>query len=250
MAKLSKTPRKKNEDNITTSIFDALAGAVPQDGSTDKTGDTPNTEALLAQITALNVRQEALEQANRALMTAAPVDVVNLSAPPAIDMTGLPDPVTQGDQYAAELNKRIATNVAATVEYNQKKNSQGQDHTQRTNQLFSDFKSSNEAYADDQDKLEFATGKALDEAKKRGMDMQKYMFANKDAFFQDVVKHYDKTFGKPDTDDDGGLPDDESRTTSILGGQESGGKPSTPPPAPAGDMIKDIHEIQRKMGLF
>lgn len=259
MAKISRKRRRAQEqsEEISPSIFEALeAHAQGIGGPEPKPKEEGVTvQDLMKEIATLKATQDELQRTNAALMTQAPATVATRPEPPkGIDMTGLPDPITESKAYADEVNKRIAANVEAQQKYRDQQAKSTADSNNRYKDLFTDFAVAFEDYADDDDKIEYAAAKAAEVAVKRGLDLDRYMFGNRDGFFRDVVKQYDRIFGPPGGagGEDNSLEEDgdDSRTASIFGGAESGGKPSASARPGPGDMMEDLKEIQRKMGYL
>ncbi len=144
---------------------------------------------------------------------------------------------------------------------------------QKVDGLWEDF---GDLYPDyDQERVEFAAGKVAEKAKRKGIDVEKYMFVTSERFIKDTAKEYERLFGVPEEDDDDtSIPkrtrkakpardgqtrnrrvrddndDDDGRSASIFGGQESGGRPGRREPNDELNMIDDIQALQRKTGFF
>ena len=201
-----------------------------------------------------------------ALSSAAPT-VRDSPKPPTLNLENLPDPVSDPKEYGKVLGERTAI---YNRELNEHYTATQQQQTQGVSsaQLWEDFAEEYDAYAQDQEGVEFATNKVIATAKRRGLDISKYMFANSDRFFRDVVKAYDARFGKPEGDDNETMETrdihqrrpakrqeqeddrDEGRTQGIFGGQESGSQGRAPRPPQPGDMLKDLQDMQRKSGYY
>jgi hypothetical protein len=253
------------------SIFDALN--LDQDTGKQKEppkeAKGPSIDDLMKQIADMNKRQEELERANMALSTAAPIVSPTQVAEPKLNLENLPDPIVDRVGYGQELAKR-------TLAYQQDMAKYAQSQMQPApggnfQQLWEDFTTDFAPYAEDEEGIEFAVTKVKRQAERRGLDVNKYMFQNRDRFFQDVVKVYDERFGKPgqeDGDEDnsrdtqrrqrgaqrrdmddanGDVPD---RTQGIFGGIDASGGNRAPRAPQAGDLIKDLQDIQRKTGYF
>lgn len=105
--------------------------------------------------------------------------------------------------------------------------------------------------------MEFVVDKITKKASRRGVDVNRYMFGAGDQFFDDIVKTYDETFGAIKADGKseepapkGGEEEDENRTGGIFGGVETGGRPTGGADEKPGDMIEDLHALQKKSGFW
>lgn len=217
---------------------------------------TPSVEDLLEQIKALNERVDKADRTNLALMTAppqVPQSVVQPQGPKGLDFKGLPDPSMDPEGFTKASQERVQAYVSELIKNSQEIDAQRGSQKEQVDALWNRFSSEYADYAADREKVEFAASKVAHTARTRGMDINKYMFgAGQEIFLKDVKETMDRVFGAPkskEQDDDEGV-DDNSRALSIFGGQESGGRMGSKPPEEAGDMLKDIQEIQRKTGLY
>lgn len=159
------------------------------------------------------------------------------------------DPVTEPEAFGNTL----AAYTAHVLDEQRKKERAEQDQIQAQRNeaqgLWQDFTSQYKDYADKGDQIGYAYRKVLDDAAARGMDVARYKTVGKQQLFQDVVQEYNKIFGAPGVTKE---PTDEetNRTGGIFGGFESGGQPAKGKEPEAGDMIKDLKDIQRASGFF
>jgi len=274
---VSRTPRQVQEEYIPESIFDSLGPQPnqrePQTRQSAKKKDGPTVEELLGK---LNAMQEQLDAEQRARAQSSSMRT-NVSAPiqvgtaPELSLENLPDPVTDSKAYAAELIKRGREHDRAMQNWEeQRKQAASPQPMGDPDALWQDFSDAYPAYVEDEDLINVATVKAAKRLTQRGVDITKYMYANSDLFFKDIVREYEKTFGKPkdDNDDIDGREQlerpapqratsrasdvddgDDGRTEGILGGAESGGIRPQGKPKP-GDFIKDLQDMQRGSGYF
>lgn len=272
--KRTETQPQPPEENI----FEALGVQDPDAGSakgkkaaTDANAVT--VESLQRQIAEMNARLQQQNEAQLALL-ASPVTIQGGNqgqSPPLIDLNGLPDPLTETEAYNKALAERITAAIARGNEASNASQQQNASLESRADLLFEDFSEKFEPYSEFPDRVKFAAEKVASRAQQRGIDLNKYMFVTSDRFFNDVVKEYDTTFGKPEGDGDDetdidqtdegadtsqpdrGTPQDpdaaDGRTASIFGGQNpAGGKRGTG--ERPSDMIKDITDLQRASGFF
>lgn len=256
MARVSRTPRKApaQPEQDMHSNLNALYGDTSHMNPEPEAGDNPQpqgptVESLMEKFEALQRQVEHAQLANLALTQAAPQAP---QAPPALSFEGLPDPLHDAEGYARALTQRIFQHSEATRQYEAQVAQQRQGNSDRYALLFEDFSIQYPELAEDEELLRIATQTAVDKVKRRGIDVDRYMFGNTPRFFSDVVKEHERLFGKRDTADAGQEGNDGAhRTGGIFGGQESGGRP-----APGrgqekpGDMIKELQDVQRKLGLF
>lgn len=260
MAKRPVTKRreKAETESIQESIFDALAGAGAasmngtsrvQESKRETSDPEVTTAALLEQIGALKGEIASMSQTHSALM-AQPLVTATVE-PPKVVAPEFPDPTVYPVEYARAVAEYTVALQRREYETQKRENAQRVEQTNKYDTLFEDFAEAYPELAEDEDRMQFAATKAVNDAKKRGLDPDKYMFTNSARFFKDVARQYETVFGKDEAQDEPEREerDDNSRSASIFGGLERGprGKPSTPP---AGDMIKDLQDVQRKLGIF
>lgn len=261
---------KQQEEVIPESIFDALNAHNPgQEAGRETTREEaekpkgPSVEDLMKQIEEMNRRVDAAERANMALTTAAP-SVTTTQQEPKLNMDGLPDPLDKPKEYGEALAKRVADFNAETQRFYREQERQRQAAAPDFDGLWREFSTTNEAYLEDQEGLEFIVNKVKKDAERKGLDLNRYMFQNSDRFFRDITTAYDKRFGKPGEDEENledtrttrrkaAEPEGEeeaNRTGGIFGGIDGSSGGRKPASAPAGDLIKDLQDIQRKSGYF
>lgn len=210
--------------------------------------DGPDISTLMARIDSLEKRAEQLHQTNLALMTQAPAPSPSpqTTQAPQIDWNNLPDPVLDGAAYAQELTTRI-------MAMNQPRPDPHAEARATEERLWKEFEEKNTEYAQDKDKVEFVARKVFDNARKKNIDLQKYVLGATDTFFEDVKTEYDRVFGKPETDNDDSDQDDEvdnSRSETVLTGGPAYTLNTKVTPGNMGSIVSDLHERQKKMGLF
>lgn len=260
--KVSTKPKARNvEADFFNSMTPGWGDGTPASDAGEtkdvKKAEQPDVSALLEQIKGLNDRVERAERTNFALMQQPPAAaaVIPERKAPQLDLKGLPDPSVDPEGYARGVLERTQQVVTAQVQDYTTSQRGELDRQKAADDLWARFAKTHEEYAEDQEKVEFAAQKVAGEAKSRGMDLQRYMFGpGSEQFMSDVARKMDEVFGKPgggkdpDEEDEGS---DEGRSTSIFGGIESGGRPGARGrQEDAGDMLKDLREMQRKTGFF
>ena len=227
-----------------------------KDGEADKEPKV-DIAALQAQIAALTTKVEETSRASLALLsTPIKTDVQADTTPKGLNLKDLPDPLVDPEGYTRELNTRIQATIDATIQNRVQQDAGARNRDTQVTGLWDDFSAAHEDYAEDTDRIEFITAKIAKRAKARGMDVERYMFTTRDQFFGDVVKEYDKVFGKPnaDADEDNLEPQGDdtqaNRTAGVFGGMESGGAPSKGGNENKFDMIKEIQDVQKRSGLY
>lgn len=264
--------RQEPEEHISDSIFDAISSTGGSQQKEKVKTKGPTIEELQAKLTEVNARLDQQER-DRAMSDSRsdprPVQQ-DIGQAPALNLDGLPDPVTDVKAFAAEMYKRTETHRQAMQAWETKRQQAIAPPTYGDPEaLWEDFTSANPTYAEDESGIRFATSEVAARLAKRRVDVAKYMYTKSDLFFQDVIKEYDKRFGAPETneedvdqqhderavqerrvqhtrhDDDG----DDGRTAGILSGSENAVRPGPKGPPP-GDLIKDLQDIQRRSGYF
>lgn len=265
MAKVSRKRRSEVEIEDNTSIFDHFDNMTKnssQENTQSKEDKGPSVEDLMQEIAGLKAKQDELSRTNMALMSATP-QVQQYTPPQATQIKDedLPDPTLYPAQYAAALEERTKKNIDAY--FNQQNQKLQQEHAADKvyDDIWNTFSSKYEDYADDPDKVEYAATLVIKEAARKGLDVKRYMTQATDQFVDDVKARMDVVFGPIRDEDDAAenMPrnrrrtaDDEEpvRTAGVFGGLESGGRPAKGADADKSDMIKDIHDLQRKTGFF
>ena len=262
MARRKRNLPKNDENDFGIPAFPEI-GSEESNPNVDKSGDEMDKDqkvdiaALQAQIAALTTKVEETSRANLALLsTPIKTDVPADTAPQGLNLKDLPDPLVDPEGYTRELNTRIQATIDATLQNRIQQDNGARNRDTQVSGLWDDFSTAHEDYAEDTDRIEFITAKIAKRAKARGMDVERYMFTTRDQFFGDVIKEYDKVFGKPnsDTDEDNleaqGDDTQANRTAGVFGGMESGGAPAKGGNENKFDMLKEIHEMQKKSGLY
>jgi hypothetical protein len=236
--------------------------APTQDDDSDETSiSASDFKALQEQVAALNKQMSDKDNTILSLMSnpAGNTKIV-VDEAPKLDMTGLPNALDDPDAYNKELSNRVQAYTAASLQHASKVSGTVSDRQDKIKGLWTDF-NTNPEYEDydDQTKVGFAAQQVVERAKKRGVDVEKYMLGATDKFFADVKAEYDKVFGAPgggtteETDDGQGGDDDTIRTAGIIGGLESSGKP-TPNVASkkkeTGDMVDELQNFQKNTGFY
>lgn len=258
-------PKKKKKGILEHFGFTPANYAYDDAEDEDNTVKTVSQDDLVALRGEISKLQEAVERNNReALLLSASTyrqpeqqQQQQYKEPEfTIDHENLPDPVTEPEAYAKELTQR---NQKALQEYNrvaQQNEKARHSQSNRIDTLWENFNNTYENYAADPRRVEFAALQVANQLQNRGVDVERYMFNQQDLFFKDVVKQMDEIFAAPKTDktiDDDETEEDnepENRTSGVFGGLETGGRPARHQDNDPGDMIKDIHNLQKKSGFF
>ena len=184
------------------------------------------------------------------------------------DPTGLPDPLEDKDKYNSELAIRINAAMAAQAEAVRQEVTQKFQGEGASERLWNGFTKQHSEWADYPELVETVAVRVTQDAIAKGIDPQKYMFQNTEAFYADVAKQLNDRYGAvvEGREDNGFVqPDrlprrqrqtdpneDDGRAVATFGGQESGGRYSQRRSAEneGPGMIEDLHAIQKKMGIF
>ena len=267
----AKRRAKSQEEVIPDSIFDSLDPEAARKAAVKE----PNIADLMAQLGELKGKVEAYSDIAqyRPALASEPTSQVTLPEQPKLDFSKMPDPVQYPDEYAAELTNRQFTYQAKLTTYNDAVKAA---NTPRPlgdiDALWNDFVEAHPEYAENDKRFRFALGETAKHMSARGIDFSKYIFQSTDQAFDAIMKEYDDTFGSPEAQDEGeeeapleahpaNLPEkrarrsreddgDEGRTEGIMGGTERGSSIPGIQRVPAGDMIKDMQDMQRKSGYF
>lgn len=223
----------------------------------------------------LQTRLDRLERDNDALrrasltsaaMPAAPHAAVGPAKPTPVEvnLSGLPSPMDDSEAYSKGLNERLQTAISSGITGALAAHTETADRrinlASRGDALWEDFSDTYPAYALHKKQAEFAAGQVTGRLKRRGVDIDAYMYGSSVLFMEDVVSEMDTVFGKEKfaaadakTGKDGEKKADPevSRTVGVFGGIEGTGKENVKAEdETAGDMIKDIQDLQRTSGFF
>lgn len=265
-----KSPDRKGEDKFFAQFQlkdqPEYKGPDPKDtkGDADKTADTTDArvEALTAQLSAVTQQMQHMQQ-TQMLANMGQTQAPQPPQAPQLDLSGLPDPLDDQKGYQDGISKRVADHNAAFMDYTEQKQAYDRNQESRGERLWANFNRKHEEFAENQALVEFASTQVVNEAIAKGLDVNKYVFGTEDLFFSDVIAKMKEVApgiaaqsgdegaeASGDTKDDS--TDDAIRTGGLPGGHESGGRGSADPDTKTekGDMIEELHEIQRKEGFF
>lgn len=186
-------------------------------------------------------------------------------APDLVELSfeGLPDMYSEPDKYQQALARRIQENnlVNQRIQREYEREIAAVDAVQanRAQALWSEFTEKHPELKEYEDQVRFVAEKVALEKRSAGVDPQAYIFRSKDQFFDEVVKGVRKFVPALAAGATGGegegvtVEDDAVRTAGTFGGAFSAFAPGAKEAgggAPKGDMVKDMHTIQRKGGFF
>lgn len=207
--KISRTPRQKTEDERVDemTIFDHFDKTPDQEKQAAKTATAPTSEELLAKLNAMQERLDVQErEAARAssMRQPEPQRQVDFGEAPKLDLTNLPDPVTHATEYAQAILQRGRDYDKQSRDFETRKTQASTPQSLGDpDALYTDFTDQFPEYAEQDGKMRFITGEVSARLAKRGVDVQRYMYTRPEAFFSDLIKEYDKTFGSPLENEDG-----------------------------------------------
>lgn len=231
----------------------------------DKKSVSPSDiEALQAKLDRLEETTQTLRASNAALMAGTQKTDVKAPEFAEVSFEGLPDPVADPENYQKQLNARInaalRTNVEAMAGYQTDLQQQQASQASRTDGLWKEFAENHPKLAEHPDFVEVAARKVIARANTRGLDTEKYMFSASAQFIEDVAKEMEGTFGKvleADKDGDGDEDKGEDGDNAAAASSDRTGldiRPASKPNGKAddnpGDMIKDLHALQRAAGFY
>lgn len=259
--------------------YDSVLGHLglgPERKNDAASADAERFARLEAQIAEISAQNKALTEQNSALLSSTVRNTVpvNQSEPPkapALDLSGLPDPMTDLEGYTKAMTERVNAFVSAreqalvtNIERNlTTQNAQQADLEGKADALWTAFDTKYGEKGWDSDLVEFAAAKVAQQAQAKGIDVQRYMFTTTDKYVDDVAK-YLETIAPPkagEGEGEGEPPDpnadprsanpfENGRTAGVFGGTESGGKPAKGKDEPATDLVTDLQNVQRAMGFY
>lgn len=237
-------------------------------------------DALLERISALESENAGLREAPAAVQAAQLPPAQTRKAPGAdaravkLDFTGLPDPVADLNAYNAAVQQRVAAFVEAQTHAVREETTAKVEQTAATQRLWDGFKSFAPEWAEHDKIVGLVAAEIAEQVGTQGGDPYNYMFKQSPAFYARLKKQLDEQYGGlvKQGDDDGEQGDngnddgaaapgkrrkpadtdgeDDGRTAGMFSGQEAGGAPGKGKPvAKKADLISDLHDIQRRMGI-
>lgn len=225
------------------------------DASNKAKADQPDTnaqlEALRAQVSELTrykADAERLQASNLALMSQPMVQTQPQMLPTEPDMKGLPDPVENPQQYAAEVAKRTSMAIQNAQKNERTVQASEQTAQQKLNALWTDFNTEYKELAKNPNVVKFAATEVANQAAARGMDVNRYMFANSKGFMKDVADYIQTNFAVKSAEDEDEDDVEETRTIGMFGGAEGGSRPTKQAEEGPGDAFADIRDFQRRTG--
>lgn len=282
---ISRKPKNTDNQEHDEPVFGAPTAQVfddvdNEDGRQKTENEADRFEKMAQQIADIQRDLKEQNQNNMALLSPAPwkdqVEQITEVRPESI---ALPDPALDPNGFEAATAERLRIRMQNEQNRKDRETRKAQDFKSKVDQLWSDFNNDYPELSGDEEKLSFAAGAVATAAKKRGVDVERYMFVTRDKYLSDVAKKYRATFGENEVDEDieedvaprrrtaaanpsrnnprrrnRSEDDDEaSRTGGIFGGNESGGRAARNrdnDEAGAGSMIDDIHAMQKKSGFW
>lgn len=268
-------PRKKTPANATQTVQDDLQsmfGTIGEPGQ-DPAGDSgaasadpvdARLKALADQFAAFQAdaakREERLQNLAMQLLSAqrpaaaeAPRQPAQ-AAVPEFDLSGLPDPVQDPDGFKKQLGARVSqftASAAQSAAQSVKTQVLTQaDREKRLNDLWSNFRERYDDLAEHDDFVELTAGKLIKQAVARGVDAESYIFADPEGFMEQVAKNTRERIAKLRGTDEEEGDEDPGRTAGIAGGSSPFGAPGRQQQQPASNLISELKEAQRKLGVF
>lgn len=226
-------------------ILDHMGVQSPQPTPAEQTKQPEvNVADLLARIDSLQNTVNAV--ASRPTYVQQPV--VQAPAAPSAPKFDWADPVTEPEAFGATLAQYTTYVMEQQKAQERAQQEATRAASQKANSLWSDFTAQYKDYADKGDQIGYAYQRVTSNLRDQGYDPDVYANQNRPQLFKAVVDEYTKVFGplKAAAEDAG---DTEGRTAGIFGGFESGGQPAKGKEKP-GDMLSDLKDIQKAMGIF
>ena len=234
----------------------------------DKKPDDEANKALLARLEGLEKRLSAADERNErlqalsmSLMAGGKKDDAPQNVIPrvSLDLSDLPDPVTDRDGF----QKKLAAKVEAAVQVGNMQTADaigraaqaGASRTSRLDDLWAKFQADNDDLVPYNDVVEAQVRQLTAQAAARGVDAETYIMSDPVGFSQRVsdatrtrLSQMGVKLGEDGADDDADL-DDSGRTASLRGGDgvvTSAGKKTEPHT----DFISEIKAMQKAGGYI
>ena len=253
-------------DEPVGSIFDHFAAmGRPLNGTPDsRQAQKPVTsEELLGKIAGLEEQNKELQAASRdrqyPMLIAGEqqqqhVDPSKLK----VDLTGLPDQLEKPAEYNQQLQERVNAAIAAQVTTATRQVQAQFEQRSQADRLWQGFREAHPEWAKYEPLVESVATRVASDASARGVDLKKYMFQNPTLFYEDLANALTAGYGKLVTEGDEGEGEQEPETGDVqrTAGIDAGGAPGQGPKLQeqakpkAGDMMTDLANVQRSMGLF
>lgn len=270
MAKVNTQRRNSQQEN---NLLEALAANPPQGDNPQPSlqrHEAPSSEGngkpqlsateqlLLQQIERMNKEIDGLK-GEQSMAAYVPPTAPDVGKPPVLDLSGLPDPVTEAAKYGPALAERVQQYSNASWEWKQRKQEAEmapvREREGAIEGIWQDFAIQYPEIAEqDEEKVAFAAQQAVNKARKRGIDRDRYILGNTKKFLDDVAGEFKRLWPDGSEPSGGGnrsdANDDDGRTAGLFGGQGSGNRPSSSRQEGGSDMIKELQERQRKSGFF
>lgn len=183
----------------------------------------------------------------------------------------LPDPAVDPDGFASAMERRTEIKLENSRRREAAERKRNEDIDEKIENLWTDFGRQFPDIAGNKKRVEFAATQVIANAQKRGIDVNRYMFATQGKFFKDVAKEYDEVFGDIDTGDEDDYDtqvsssrrrnsrnrnrsEDEpvGRTAGLFGGGPGGRRTSkkAEEDETSGGLIDELQKIQKSSGFF
>ncbi len=227
-------------------FFGAEADAVDKTPDPDTPVVSPDVAKMQGQVDELSKQLAALRETNMTLMMQPDKPTLPVM-PTAPKVEALPDLIEDPEGYAKVLERQITSRIEARMTAANAKATVEQQATSKYNALWDDFKSTHKEYADDFRKVQYASNQVAAGLARQGLDVEKYMFTNRQRFMEEVTREMDSIFGKPGAKL---LPDpeaDASRTDGMFGGGDSVVKPDVS--MEPDNAFSDIRKWQEETGF-
>jgi hypothetical protein len=208
---------------------------------------TPEMAVMNSKLEAMSAAMEKLQQANMMLMAGGPPPAQFTPPPAAPVEVELPDPVDDPKGYADALRKQIMSELSHAKDVETQAAVGQQKEQAKYGELWDEFQIKHADYSKDFKKVRYAANIVAENAQKRGLDMNKYMFTYRDQFMADVVKEMNSIFGMEDSGKQ--YVNEDNRTDGIFGGRPQQAPAAVKEDGPDDDPFKDIREFQIRHGF-
>lgn len=194
-------------------------------------------------------RDNMMLLSTRAAPAAAPAAPAEV---PQLDLSGLPDPLVDGDGYHRAMAARYTQYHSALEAHKRRQEAEEAQQAAPADALWEEFQEKHPDLAKDPDKVLFAVQKVREKMAKRGVDERALVTVYGDQFMADVAAEHARIFGaaKPVEAEPAPYDPYAELRTSVFGGNEAGGKVAGKAEPPPTDFATEMKDWQRSAGIL
>lgn len=229
------------------------------DSEAEEKKDADANEGLVARLAKVEAElaEARRQQAYQGFTNAAPTATSAAqqpSKPAEIDLSNLPDPVSNPTEYAAELIKRQQAAVDARLAAERTAMAQANEQANLAQKVWDGFKSAQPSWAKHELLVQAVASKVSNDMAGRGVDVVRVLKQQPDLFYSEVTGMLEKQYPqlKVEKEDDGDDDGDTHRTAGVFGGTpgkagnslESGANPDDNEA-----FLRSLAEVRYKAGV-